>query len=214
MSKRRMFVLAFLFAAVTIPVGVVTWAAEDKKAEAPKMPSKEEMAAMMEKMKEQSKKYQQPGEHHKLLEKFIGKWNAETRMFMGGRAADPEIGTWETKWLMPGRWLQGEWKTTLGGMPFQSFVITGYDNFKQSYVHSQVSTFDTAMTHAEGDLDPGGKVLITYGTLDEYLTGEHDKMVKYVYRFESDDKIVMEVHDLPIGENNTKVFEVVMTRAK
>ncbi len=210
MSKRRLFVLAFLFAAVTIPVGVFTWAAEDKKVDAPKMPSPEDMAAMMEK----AKKFTEPGEHHKLLEKFVGKWNAETRMFMGGQAMPPEKGTWETKWLIPGRWLQGEWKTQFMGRPFQSIVISGYDNFKQSYVHTQISNLDTAMTHAEGDLDPGGKVLITYGTLDEYLTGENDKMVKYVYRFESDDKIVMEVHDLPIGENNTKVFEVVMTRAK
>jgi serine/threonine protein kinase len=49
-------------------------------------------------------------------------------------------------------------------------------------------------------------------TLDEYLTGEVAKMVKYVWRFESADRFVIEVHDLPIGENNTKVFEIVHTR--
>jgi hypothetical protein len=70
------------------------------------------------------------------------------------------------------------------------------------------------MRQSEGDMDPSGKVLITYGTLDEYLTGEHDKMVKYVWRFDSDDKIVLEIHDLPIGEKNTKVLEIVSTRAK
>ena len=49
---------------------------------------------------------------------------------------------------------------------------------------------------------------IAYGTLDEYLTGEHDKMVKYVWRFTSPTQMVLEVHDLPIGENNTKVVEI------
>ena len=71
---------------------------------------------------------------------------------------------------------------------------------------------DTAMSRAEGDLDPGGKVLLLYGTIDEYLTGEHDKMVKTVFRFLSPDKMIMEIHDLPIGEQNTKVVEVTYTR--
>jgi hypothetical protein len=89
----------------------------------------------------------------------------------------------------------------------------GYDNFKQSYVTTMVSTMDTAMLHAEGDMDPSGKALLAYGTLDEYLTGEHDKMVKYVWRFVSDDEIVLEIHDLPIGEHNTKVVEITYSRA-
>jgi hypothetical protein len=42
-----------------------------------------------------------------------------------------------------------------------------------------------------------------YGTLDEYLTGEHDKMVKSVWRFVSDDEMRLEVHDLAIGESNS-----------
>ncbi len=33
-----------------------------------------------------------------------------------------------------------------------------------------------------------------------------------VYRFNSDDEIVMEIHDLAIGENNTKVLEIKYTR--
>ena len=73
---------------------------------------------------------------------------------------------------------------------------------------------DTIMIHQEGDMDPGGKALLMYGTLDEYLTGEHDKMVKTVFRFLSEDEIVMEVHDLPIGEKNTKVFEIRYKRRK
>ena len=50
--------------------------------------------------------------------------------------------------------------------------------------------------------------------LDEYLTGEHDKMVKSVFRFVSEDEMKLEVHDLPIGESNTKVVEITYTRAK
>jgi hypothetical protein len=149
-----------------------------------------------------------------LLERFIGTWNTETRLFMGGRSTPPEKGTSKTSWLMKGRWIKTEATGKFLGRPLQVCSIMGYDNFKQSFVVTNVSNMDTAMNHSEGDLDPAGKVLLVYGTLDEYLTGEHDKMVKTVYRFLSADEIVMEVHDLPIGEKNTKVVEVRYRRAK
>lgn len=153
-----------------------------------------------------------PGAEHDLLERFLGTWDSVTRIT--GATGDGDPGTVEYSWLMPGRWLKSEFKGRMMGMLVESFTIIGYDNFKQSYVWSSVSNMDTALRSAEGDLDPGGKALITYGTVDEYLTGEHDKMVRYVWRFVDKDKIVMEVHDLAIGENNTKVVEVEMTRRR
>lgn len=176
----------------------------------PTQPSPDDMAAMMAKMA----KFTQPGEQHKVLEKFIGKWNTETRISMAGQTTPAEKGVSENTWLMEGRWLKSEGAGTMMGMPVQNFMVLGYDNFKMSYVMTFVSSFDTAMPRAEGDMDPGGKALLAYGTLDEYLTGEHDKMVKYVWRFESDDKIILEIHDLPIGEKNTKVVEIISTRAE
>lgn len=178
--------------------------------EAGEQPTPEAMKEMMEK----ARKFTQPGEHHKWLSRFIGTWDTETRFYMGGQASPPEKGVAENTWLMEGRWIRSEAKGTMMGQPMHAFMIMGYDNFKMSYVVTSVSSVDTAMLRSEGDLDPGGKVLMTYGTLDEYLTGEHDKMVKYVWRFESDDKVVWEIHDLPIGENNTKVVEITSTRRK
>jgi hypothetical protein len=168
-----------------------------------------DMAAMMEK----AKVFTQPGARHKELERFLGKWTTEVRLFLGGNAAPPETGTAEFRWLMEGRWLQSDWSGSMMRMPIRGFLLLGYDNFKQSFVMSTVSSMDTAMNHCEGDMDPGGKALLLYGTIDEYLTGEHDKMCKYVWRFPSKDKMVFEVHDLPIGEQNTKVIEVTYTRS-
>ena len=51
--------------------------------------------------------------------------------------------------------------------------------------------------------------------MDEWLTGEHDKAVKYVFRIINDDKHVFEVHDLGIvdgDKENTKVIEITYTR--
>ena len=77
-----------------------------------------------------------------------------------------------------------------------------------------VTSLDTALNTSEGDMDPSGKALITYGTIDEYLTGEHDKMVKMIWRFRSADEFAMEVYDLPIGENNNQVFTQTYRRKK
>lgn len=187
---------------------VMSPAAARAQSQQPQQLSPEMQAAMAK-----AKKFTQPGENHKQLERFVGKWTTEFRFFMMGKPMPPEKGTTECSWLMPGRWLKIETTGTLMRMSAQSLFLMGYDNFKQSFVYTAVSNLDTAMTHAEGDMDPDGKALILYGTLDEYLTGENDKMVKYVWRFLSSDKMVLEVHDLPIGENNTKVLEITYTRA-
>lgn len=170
----------------------------------------EDMATMMEK----AKRWTQPGENHKALERFVGKWTIEMRMHMGAEATPPEKGTAEFRWRIPGRWLESETTGSMMGMPYQLVMLLGYDNFKMSYVSTQVGSVDTAMTHAEGDTTPDGKSLVMYGTLDEYLTGEHDKMVKYAWRFVSADEMRLEIHDMPIGEVNTKVVEVTYKRAK
>ena len=174
----------------------------------PQDPQKQ-MAEMMAK----AKRYTQPGPHHELLHKFLGTWRTETTLFGGGRPMGAKtVGRAEATWLIDGRYLHLVSQGQLMGQDVEWHQFMGYDNFKQSYVATSVSSFDTAMTRAEGDLDPGGEVLLLYGTLDEYLTGEHDKMVKTLWRFVSDDEMVMEIHDLPIGLENTKVIEVRMTR--
>jgi hypothetical protein len=170
-------------------------------------------AKAMRDMMAKATQFTQPGKNHAQLERFLGKWSTELRFTMMGKQSPPERGTAEVSWVMPGRWLKLETSGSMMGIKAQTFQLLGYDNFKQSFVMTAINSVDTAMTHAEGDMDPGGKAMLLYGTLDEYLTGEHDKMVKYVWRFPSDDQMVLEIHDLPIGEQNTKVMEFHFTRA-
>jgi hypothetical protein len=197
-----LFFLAGAFGASLLMPIASAWQQPDANKEA------DAMAAMMDK----AKRFTQPGKQHKLLERLLGKWNTETRFFLGEKPTPPEKGTAEFAWLMKDRWLKGDWSGTMMRRPVQGFMMMGYDNYKMSYVMTAVSNLDTAMTRTEGRTDQSGKVLLTYGTIDEYLTGEHDKMAKYVWRFLSEDKIVLEIHDLAIGEVNTKVVEITYLR--
>lgn len=178
-------------------------------ADAPvKEPEKVDMAAMMAR----AKQFTTPGPEHEWLKRFLGEWTSELRITMPGAEGQPERGTMRGRWLIDGRWLTLEGEGSMMGMPVRTFLLIGYDKFKMSYVTSAVNSMDTALIHSEGDVDPKTGALLTYGTLDEYLTGEHDKMVKSVFRFPDADTIVWEVHDLPIGEANAKVFEIVYRR--
>jgi hypothetical protein len=194
-----MFLVLLLCAALT---GLAI--AEESKT--PETISAEEMDAMMAKAREITS----TGTFHEWLERFEGTWESETRVMMPG--AKPDKGTSTFSWLIDGRWMQMKGSGSMMGMPSESFMLLGYDTFKMSYVLTMVSSMDNAMLRAEGDIDPKTGALILYGTLDEYLTGEHDKMVKYVWRFKGDDAMTFEVHDLPIGESNTKVVEVTFKR--
>ncbi|NOT00067.1 MAG: DUF1579 family protein [Phycisphaerales bacterium] len=200
-NVRRVGILAVAIA------GLATASVLAQNAEAPKEPA-DAMAAAFERVK----KFIEPGAQHKQLDRFLGDWEMETRFVMGGQSGPGEKGELKCTWLIDGRWIKLETSGKFMGRDYQGFMILGYDNFKMSYVTTSVSNMDTAMTHSEGDMDPGGDALLTYGTLDEYMTGEHDKMVKYVWRFPSSDKVVLEVHDLPIGEKNTKVVEFTFTK--
>jgi hypothetical protein len=51
-----------------------------------------------------------------------------------------------------------------------------------------------------------------WGLMDEPMTGEVGKHVKYVTRVINDDKFIFEIHDLAIGGDKTKVVEIVYTR--
>jgi Protein of unknown function (DUF1579) len=181
------------------------FAAEPPKAgDAAKKVEQVDMAAMMA----NAQKYITPGPEHELLKRFLGDWDTETKFVMPGAPDKPEKGGCRGRWMVEGRWLSVECEGTMMGMPIRMFHTLGYDRFKMSYVTSTVSSFDTAMTHSEGDVDPKTGSIVSYGTLDEYLTGEHDKMVKYAWRFPDDKTIRLEIHDLPIGETGAQVLEI------
>jgi hypothetical protein len=169
----------------------------------------------MAEMMKRAERFTSPGVEHRWLERFLGEWESELRIVMPGmESAAPERGSARGRWLIDGRWLALEGEGTMMGMPVRSFHLIGYDRFKMSYVTASVSSLDTALAISEGDVDPRSGALLAYGTIDEYLTGEHDKMVKYVWRFPDANTMTLEVHDLPIGETGTKVIEMTWRRRK
>lgn len=210
-------------AALVAPTLVAVVGAQDSKearAQQPAVPSQEDMAAMLA----QAERFTAPGPEHAFLGLLVGEWDVESRFTMMGANAPAQPGKAVTRWKIEGRVIESEYEGQLMGMPLEQFSIMGYDRMKQSFVWTGCNSSDTAMNHAEGDMTPDGNALVLWGTLDEYLTGEHDKMVKYVHHFRgqrgedgawsSIDGMTLEVHDMAIGLENTKVLEFTYTRAE
>lgn len=180
--------------------------------------------AAMEEMMANAARYTQPGPEHDFLAMLIGEYDVTAQVTLMGPDAPKTDGRAVVEWKVEGRFIENTWSGNLMGMDGLNVVIVGYDRLKQSFVWTGFGNFDTAMNRAEGDLTRDGKAMILYGTLDEYLTGEHDKMVKYVQRYRGEtgpdgrltsiDGMTLEVHDLAIGETGTKVMEFVYTRTK
>jgi len=154
-----------------------------------------------------------PNRFHKRLERLLGEWDVELKMWMNpGGPPMVSKGTGRWSWLFEGKWIQGATDMDFMGMKMQLRTTLGYDNFKRKYVSASVNSMETALRHAEGNFGKDDSVLYTYGPVDEYMTGEHDKTSAFVYRFESPDRFTIEVHDLAIGLENAKVMEMVYTR--
>jgi hypothetical protein len=152
---------------------------------------------------------------HEWLAQFVGEWDTLMRIqMMPGAPAMESKGRCSTRWLHPGRWLISESAGEMMGMQVQTTTLLGYDAFKKKFVCTIVDSMNPYMLQAEGWRDRDPQVLNLWGPMDEYLTGEREKPVRYTWRIASPDRMVLEVHDLIIGEPGTKVVEIGFTRRK
>lgn len=167
------------------------------------------MAEMMKKWIAMNK----PGEQHARLAGFIGTWDTETTMHWGPMVQTTK-GTSEVTWAIKGKVLLHTTTGTMMGKSYTGIGMLGFDNFKKKHWSVWTDSMGTAILYSEGVDSPNKKVLVMYGPMDEPLTGEHDKTVKYVTRITDDDTHTFEIWDLAIGENGQMVMKIKYTRRK
>ncbi|HIA71903.1 MAG TPA: DUF1579 domain-containing protein [Phycisphaerales bacterium] len=163
--------------------------------------------ARMEKL---GKELAAPNSNHQILEKLAGEWNT-VQKFMG---TDPTTGTASYEMIYDNRFLDGTHTGSIFGIAFEGRLTIGYDNYKHKYVITFIDNLGTALRTAEGMLDQSGKVLSFWGTMDEWMTDEHDKPVMYQYKFIDQDTFFFGIHDLSIIDKNSLVIAVTYTRVK
>ncbi len=153
--------------------------------------------------------------YHRWLGQLIGKWSLTTKiMWVPDGPPSESSGEAEIEWKVKDKWLSWVSNSNMMGMSMTMYAIQGYDNFKQKFVSMTFDNQTTAAYRWEGNLDQTGTMLNFWGTVDEPMTGEHDKAAKSVIRIISEDKFVHEVHDLTIGGDKTLVMETIYSRKK
>ena len=173
--------------------------------------SEAEQAMMQEYMK-----LNMPGEHHKALDVFVGKWNTVTKMWMGGPGSQVMEwkGTSEIKWILGERFLLEEHQGEMMGMPYLGMGMTGYDNYRNMYFSTWANNMSTFVLTMTGACDPSGKNFTYFGEMDEPALKITGRTVKYLTKILSPDSHVLEVIDLHHPGDNYKVIEVTYARAK
>ena len=156
-----------------------------------------------------------PGPHHKFLEQLAGSWEITNRIYMAGPdgPALESKSSQEQRMILGGRFLQGEVRGELMGMTHEGQGTYGYDNVKRQFVATWLDNTSTALLTMRGSLDQTGKILTLYGTMDDAMTGERDKMIKYVLTVVDENTYTFGIFDLVAGENY-KVVESTYTRRK
>ena len=176
----------------------------------------EKAPAMSEEMMKKWADASTPGDPHKLLDQFVGKWEVSSRMWLEGPGKPPTDGkaASEIRWILDGRFVQEDYSSQMMGMPHRSIGITGYDNVKKKYVMSYIDNMATSIYTCEGTLDESGKVMILFGKFDDPMTGERDKVNKFVTRMVGPDKHIFEIYDQVGTPGEFKFMEMTYVRKR
>ncbi len=177
---------------------------------AAKQTSQEEMAAQME----MYEKLSRPGEYHKLLEDFVGTWNATVKMWMDP-AAPPTVskGSSTNKLIFDGRFIYGEFSGEFMGSPFKGINIMGYDNVKKEFVSIWIDNSSTGVVTAHGTYDPVVKKFHFKSAALDPLSGQILEMREESY-FANQDEYISVTYTKSEGGHEFKSMEIKYTRIK
>lgn len=155
-----------------------------------------------------------PGPQHKMLDPFVGEWDATVKFWMEpGATPEESKGKSSSKWALDGRWVIEEFTGNFDGQPFKGISTTGYDPFKKKYISTWIDSMSTTMMVMEGTADPTGKTFgYTATAFDPFVGAE--TTTKTVITVDSHDQHTMRMFMVMPDGNQFQTMEIVYTRAK
>lgn len=159
--------------------------------------------------------YAKPGEEHKELAKWDGKWTCQSTMWEtnGGQPYTTNLqGT--NKMILDGHYQLATYKGEMMGMTFEGTGITGYDNYLKKYTTVWADNMGTGILKLEGTRDESAKATTYIGKSKNPANGL-DCEIKQVMIDVDDNTQKMEMYgpDPKTGEP-FKTMEIVMKRSK
>ena len=175
----------------------------------PKAPTAEQQAMMQAWQKAAT-----PGPNHQLLALLAGRWTFATKLWMEpGAPPESSTGTAVYTPLMDGRFIQGEYTGTFGGMPFRGLGLTGYDNVAQHFTATWADNMGTSIMLMTGSYDPATRTFTYKGDMDDMMKPGKKVKVRQVVKVLNDDSHTMEWYETR-GGKEIKTMEIAYTRQK
>ena len=148
-------------------------------------------SAMMEKAWKESMAIT---EHHKMLAKASGTWNADVTMWMAAGAPPMKsTATTVNTMIFGGLYQQSKHNGNMMGAPFEGISTTAYDNVAKEYVSTWIDNMGTGIMKLDGTYDPATKSVTYIGKqLDPMLNKE--TTIRQVFKYVDDKHQVMEMY--------------------
>ncbi len=155
-----------------------------------------------------------PGEAHKALEAFTGKWTYTGKFWMTPDSEAQEMtGTAVNEMIYGGRFLKQEFEGPWMGQTFNGLGFTGYDNIKGEYISIWIDSMATGIMTAAGDYNPDRKKLSLSGENSCPLTGEKDRKGRSDWTVTDADHNTYASYSYTPEGQEYKVMEINYTRA-
>lgn len=157
-----------------------------------------------------------PDENHDKFEKFLGRWDATMKFWMGGEGEPMEttmsvITRWDPG--MGKRYLIMDHNGKFLDRPFRGSSTWGYNKATKKYESVWRDSFSTGMMISYGEMSADGKTLTFKGENVDSMDGSPIK-TREVYTWLSDDSYRFEMHEVRSGGQEHKVIEATYTKVQ
>ncbi|HZL98966.1 MAG TPA: DUF1579 domain-containing protein [Planctomycetota bacterium] len=157
---------------------------------------------------------QQPGEHHRVLEPLVGRFEAQVLHWMApGTEPSSSTGVLESSWTLGGRFVFSRFTGESAGQPFEGQGLLGYDTVQEKYVGNWADSMGTFLWPvATGDFDENGDVLTMRRVMNDPMTGELVR-IRDVTTIVDADHITYEMFATHPGSDEFRMLEARYTRS-
>lgn len=132
-----------------------------------------------------------PQKEHEWLQRFVGKWESESKASTGPDQPPVECKGSIACRMLGGFWLVSEYEGDMGGMAFKGLQTIGYDPAKKKYVGTWVDSMMNHMWMYEGSVDEGGTKLVLEASGPNFMAGGKETKFRDTYAFKSADEMII-----------------------
>ena len=174
-------------------------------------PQEKPMSAEEKAMMDAMMKAATPGKQHQWLSSLAGKWDFTARFWQDPAAPPSESkGSAERSMIMGGRVMAEAVQGDFGGMPFEGYGLTGYDNVTGKWWGTWTDNMSTGVMMSKGSCDDQGTCTFT-GEYADPMSGQM-KTSKMVSKHQGDSE-QHEMFEMRDGKE-VKTMELVYARRK